>query len=142
MAARFQQRQERHRSYTAEAEYGFTPSWQSELEFDSPARPVPARYVFTRLTSENLFRFTGRGEYWGIRLSRGTAGDSRESNETTFGPVLRKDFWGLSIDRPVRRKDLGVSASGRPQLFWAWETRVEAWQVTWGRHFAVEPGFQ
>ncbi len=135
------------RSYTAEAEYGFTPWWQSELEFEFNRAPGPGQDTyFTQLTSENLFQFTDRGEYWldaGFFAEYGQAMLKGNPNETTFGPVLRKDFLGLSnsINLFVE-KDLGGSASGRPQFLWAWETRVEAWQVTWGRHFAVEPGFQ
>ncbi len=67
----------------------------------------------------------------------------RDPNETTFGPVLRKDFWGLSNSVNLFvEKDLGTYASGRPQFLWAWETRVDAWQMSFGQHFTLEPGFQ
>ncbi len=52
-------------SYTAEAESGFTPWWQSELEFEFNRAPGSGMDTyFTQLTSENLFQFTERGEYW------------------------------------------------------------------------------
>ncbi len=135
------------RSYTAEVEYGFTSWWQSELEFEFARAPGPGMDTyFTQLTSENLFQFTERGEYWldtGFFAEYGQAMQKGNPNETTFGPVLRKDFWGLSNSVNLFvEKDLGSYASGRPQFLYAWETRIEAWQVKLGRHFAVEPGFQ
>ncbi|MGO9785700.1 MAG: hypothetical protein ACLPL5_02710 [Stellaceae bacterium] len=134
-------------SYTAETEYGFTPWWQSELEFEFNRAPGSGMDTyFTQLTSENLFQFTERGEYWldtGFFAEYGQAMQKGNPNETTFGPVLRKDFWGLSNSVNLFvEKDLGGSASGRPQFLWAWETRIEAWELKLGRHFAVEPGFQ
>jgi hypothetical protein len=135
------------RSYTAEIEYGFTKWWQSELEFEFE-RDAGAGQVtrFSQLTSENLFQFTERGEYWldaGFFAEYGQALLRGAASETTFGPVLRKDFWGLSnsINLFVE-KDLGNHASGRAQLLYAWETRIDAWTLTVGRHFAVEPGLQ
>jgi hypothetical protein len=134
-------------SYTAEVEYGITNWWQSELEFEferDPGSGMPTQ--FTQLTSENLIQFTERGEYWldaGFFAEYGQATIDGAASETTFGPVLRKDFWGLSNSINLFfEKDLGAHASGRPQFLWAWETRIDAWVVTFGRHFAVEPGFQ
>jgi hypothetical protein len=64
-------------------------------------------------------------------------------NETTFGPVFRKDFWGMSNTINLfLEKDLGNHAESRPQFLYAWETRVEAWSIKFGQHFAIEPGFQ
>ena len=101
---------------------------------------------FTQLTSENLFQFTERGEYWldaGFFAEYGQAMLKGNPNETTFGPIFRKDFWGLSntINLFIE-KDLGPHSSGSPQFLWAWETRVDALQISWGRHFTIEPGFQ
>jgi hypothetical protein len=134
-------------SYTAETEYGLTPWWQSELEFEFNRDPGPNMATqFNQITSENLFQFTERGEYWldaGFFAEYGQAMLGRTPNETTFGPVLRKDFWGLSntINLFIE-KDLASYASGRPQFLWAWETRIDALQTSFGRHFTVEPGFQ
>ena len=134
-------------SYTAEVEYGVTKWWQTEMEFEFERDPgSDVRTRFSQVTTENLFQFTERGEYWldaGFFAEYGHGIIKGSTNETTFGPVLRKDFWGLSNSINLFfEKDLGSHASGRPQFLWAWETRVDAWEVTFGRHFAVEPGFQ
>jgi hypothetical protein len=134
-------------SYTTEFEYGLTSWWQTELEGEFNRAPGPNQAVYAnQLTSENLFQFTERGEYWidtgffaeyGRALLRGVA------NEATAGPVLRKDFWGTSTSINLFvEKDLGEHASGRPVFLYALETRIEAWTVQFGRHFAVEPGLQ
>lgn len=135
------------RSFTAEFEYGVTSWWMTELELEFERDPGPGqRTRFSQLTSENLFQFTERGEYWldaGFFAEYGQALLKGDPNETTFGPVLRRDFWGLSnsINLFVE-KDLGAHASGRAQFLYAWETRVDALAVSVGRHIAVEPGFQ
>jgi len=134
-------------SHTAEMEYGVTSWWMTELEFEFERDPGPGERVrFSQLTSENLFQFTERGEYWldaGFFAEFGHGMIKGDPDETTFGPVLRKDFWGLSNSINLFiEKDLGAHASGRPQFLWAWETRVDAWQVKLGRHFVVEPGVQ
>ncbi|MFZ0692948.1 MAG: hypothetical protein WAN51_02155 [Alphaproteobacteria bacterium] len=134
-------------SYTAETEYGVSPWWQTELEFEFERDPGPNQATnFSQLTSENLFQFTERGEYWldtGFFAEYGQSMLKGNPNETTFGPVLRKDFWGLSNSVNLFiEKDLGAHASGRPQFQWAWETRIDAWEASVGRHFTIEPGFQ
>jgi hypothetical protein len=134
-------------SHTAEVEYGVTNWWQTEAEFEFERAPGPNQPTqFTQFTSENLFQFTERGEYWldaGFFAEYGQSMVGQNSNETTFGPVLRKDIWGLSNSINLFfEKDLGRHASGRPQFLWAWETRIDALTLTIGRHFAVEPGFQ
>ena len=134
-------------SHTAEIEYGVTSWWQTELEMEFNRAPGSHQATyFDQLTSENLFQFTERGEYWldaGFFAEYGQALIRGNPNEVTAGPVLRKDFWGLSntINLFVE-KDLGIHASGRPQFLWAWETRFDNLQVKLGRHFVVEPGFQ
>lgn len=134
-------------SYTGELEYGVTSWWQTELELEFNRDPGPGKATyFNQITSENLFQFTQRGEFWldaGFYAEYGQARLKGDSNEITFGPVLRKDFWGLSNSINLfAEKDLGEYASGRPQFIWAWETRVDAWQVQFGRQLIVEPGFQ
>ena len=135
------------RSNTAELEYGMTPWWQTELELEANRGPGPgqANYL-NQVTSENLFQFTERGEYWldaGFFAEYGQGVKFGSANETTFGPVLRKDVWGTSNTINLfLEKDLGPHAAGRPVFLFAWETRVDAWTVQLGRHFAVEPGVQ
>lgn len=134
-------------SYTSEFEYGLTRWWQTELEFEFNRAPgISQPTDFTQLTLENLFQFTERSEYWldaGFFAEYGQAMVSGTPNETTFGPVLRKDFWGTSTSLNLFvEKDLGEHAAGRPVFTYAAETRLEAWVMQFGRHFAVEPGLQ
>jgi hypothetical protein len=134
-------------SYTSELEYGVTHWWQTELEGEFNREPGPDQALyFSQLTSENLFQFTERGEYWldaGFFAEYGQSMLRDTPNETTFGPVLRKDFWGTSTSVNLfLAKDLGDHASGRPVFLYALETRIEAWTVQFGRHFALEPGVQ
>ena len=134
-------------SSTFEVEYGVTRWWQTELELEFNRNPGQHQATyFSQLTSENLFQFTERGEYWldaGFFAEYGQALQSGNPNEITLGPVLRKDFWGTSntINLFVE-KDFGKNAAGRPFFLFAWETRIDAWTVRFGRRFAVEPGFQ
>ncbi len=136
-------------SYTAEIEYGVTSWWQTELELEfnrDAGSGSGQRTRFDQITSENTFQFTERGEYWldaGFFAEYGHGLLSGSVNETTFGPILRKDFWGTSntINLFVE-KDLGQHAQGRPSFLYNWETRVDAWQLKIGQHFVVEPGFQ
>ncbi len=134
-------------SFTAELEYGVTHWWQTELELEFNRDPGPglATY-FNQITSENLFQFTERGEYWldsGFFAEYGQVLTKGDPNETTFGPVLRKDFWGLSNSVNLFiEKDLGGHAAGSPQFQWAWETRFDNLQMKIADRFVMEPGFQ
>jgi hypothetical protein len=135
------------RSYTAEFEYGLTRWWQTELESEFNRAPGSGQDTyFNQLTSENLFQFTERGEYWldaGFFAEYGQSLLKNTPNETTFGPVLRKDFWGTSTTLNLfLEKDLGQYASGRPVFQYALETRFDDWTVRLGRHVAFEPGIQ
>jgi hypothetical protein len=134
-------------SYTAEFEYGVTSWWQTELELEFERDPGPGQATyFNQVTSENLFQFTERGEYWldaGFFAEYGISTKKGDSNEFTLGPVLRKDFWGLSNTINLFfEKDQGHNAATGTQFLLAWETRVDAWKVQFGDHFVVEPGFQ
>lgn len=134
-------------SYTAEFEYGVTRWWQTELEAEFNRAPGSGQDTqFNQLTSENVFQFTERGEYWldaGFFAEYGQALVGDTPNETTFGPVLRKDFWGTSTTVNLFvEKDLGSHASGRPVFLYALETRIDAWTARFGRRFVVEPGVQ
>lgn len=134
-------------SYTSEFEYGITRWWQSELELEFNRDPGSGQDTyFNQITSENLFQFTERGEYWldaGFFAEYGQSLLKNTASETTFGPVLRKDVWGTSNSVNLFiEKDLGTHASGRPVFLYAWETRIDAWEMAFGRHFAIEPGIQ
>jgi hypothetical protein len=134
-------------SYTAELEYGLTHWWQTELELEFNRDAGPNQLTrFNQITSENVFQFTERGEYWvdlGFFAEYGQSLVKNTSNETTFGPILRKDFWGTSTTLNLfLEKDIGENAAGRPQFTYAAETRIESLLVQFGRHFAVEPGAQ
>ena len=87
-----------------------------------------------------------RGQYWldaGFFLEYGQGTVRGSTNETTFGPILRKDIAGTSNTLNLfLEKDLGAHAAGRPQLLWAWETRIDAWLLKLGRSVELEPGLQ
>jgi hypothetical protein len=135
------------RSYNAELEYGVTSWWQTELELEFNRAAGPGQDTFfNQITSENLFQFTERGQYWldvGFFAEYGQSLLRNTPNSTTLGPVLRKDFWGTSntVNLFVE-KDLGRHATGRPLFLYAWETRIDAWTVELRRNVAIEPGFQ
>jgi len=134
-------------SHTAEVEYGLTSWWQTEFELEFNRAPGPAQATdLSQITLENLFQFTERSEYWldaGFFAEYGQVLQKGNPNEITLGPVLRKDIWGTSNSVNLfLEKELGQNASGRPFFLYAWETRVDAWVMRFGRRFAVEPGFQ
>jgi hypothetical protein len=134
-------------SNTLEFEYGVTPWWKTELELETNRDPgVGQNLNFSQVASENLFQFTQRGEYWvdvGFFAEYGISTLKGNPNEITLGPVLRKDFWGLSNTINLFfEKDVGHNAMAGTQFLWAWETRVDALTLRIGRHLTVEPGFQ
>jgi hypothetical protein len=134
-------------SYTTELEYGLTHWWQTELELEFNRDPgVGQALFFNQITFENVFQFTERGEYWldaGFFAEYGQSLLKNTPNETTFGPILRKDFWGMSTTINLfLEKDLGEHAAGRPVFRYAAETRFDDLVMQFGRHFAVEPGIQ
>lgn len=127
-------------SYTAEIGYGVTDFWHTEIEGEWSRDPGPGnRTRFTALTSENVFQFTERGEYWadvgffaeyGRGLPRGTA------DEITLGPLLRKQIGPtINVLNVFLEKEVGSYAAGPPQLLYAWETRLAL-----GKMF--EPGIE
>ena len=77
-------------SYTAEFEYGVTHWWQTELELEFERDPGPGQATyFNQVTSENLFQFTQRGEYWldaGFFAEYGISTLKGDPNEFTAGP--------------------------------------------------------
>ncbi|HEV8025877.1 MAG TPA: hypothetical protein VGP50_00530 [Stellaceae bacterium] len=134
-------------SYTSELEYGVTSWWQTELEVEfNRAAGAGQDIFFNQVTSENVFQFTERGEYWldaGFFAEYGQSTLRNAPSGTTFGPILRKDFWGTSTTVDLfLEKDLGDHAAGRPVFSFAAETRLDSLVMQFGRHVAVEPGFQ
>lgn len=127
-------------SYTQELEYGVTNFWKTELELEWERPPgIGVSTDFSQVTTENLLQFTERGEYWidaGLFVEYGQAMLGKTPNETTFGPVLRKEFaYTINTLNLFIEKDLGRYASGRPALRYAWETRIDLGTI-------IEPGFQ
>jgi hypothetical protein len=76
--------------YTAELEYGVTSWWQTELELEFERDPGPGQATyFNQVTSENLFQFTERGQYWlDAGSSPNTASRRRKAIPTSSLPVL------------------------------------------------------
>jgi hypothetical protein len=134
-------------SHTVEYEYGLNSWWQTELEAEFSRDPGPGQGTrLDQLTSENLFQFTERGQYWldvGFFAEYGRSTLVGNASEVTLGPVLRKDYAGTSNSLNIFvSKNLGQDGSDRPQLLLAWETRIDAWQLHLGRRAVIEPGFQ
>jgi hypothetical protein len=127
-------------SFTEEIEHGVTPWWLTELELEQQRLPGPDEQTnFSQVTSENLFQFTERGEYWldaGFYFEYGQTMLPKTPSEITFGPVLRKEiFHTIDTVNIFFEKDLGNYATAGPSFLYAWETRIDLGT-------AVEPGFQ
>jgi len=46
-------------------------------------------------------------------------------NKFTFGPIFRKEVRGtINTVNLFMQRDVGASASGRPEYLYAWETRI------------------
>lgn len=127
-------------SFVSEFGYGVTPFWHTELEFETFRPPGSGNHLsFVQLTSENQLQFTERGEYWmdsGFFWEYGQVLQHGAPNETTFGPIFRKEI-GHTINTVnlFVEKDIGGFASGRPVFTYAVESRVETGTM-------VEPGIQ
>jgi hypothetical protein len=127
-------------SYVEELEYGINDFWRPALELAQQRAPGPGQpFDFSLVIWENVFQFTERGHYWadagffaelGKSTLRGTA------NETTFGPIFRKEmFHTINTVNLFISRDFGNFASPRPAFIYAWETRIALGTP-------VEPGFQ
>jgi hypothetical protein len=133
-------------SHTAEIEYGLATWWQTELEFEFARDPGPGQPTrYSQATSENLFQFTERGEYWidaGLFFEYGQSQLPGQPSEFTLGPVLRKDFGGTSNSLNLFfERDIGSYGSSRAVFSYAFESRIDAWTWRIGRNF-IEPGLQ
>ncbi len=127
-------------SSTQEFEYGVNGFWRTELELEQEREPGPGQSIhFSQVTSENIFQFTERGEYWadaGFFAEFGKTTLPDTANEVTFGPIFRKEiFHTINTVNLFMEKDVGRYGSGRPEFLYAWETRIALGTP-------IEPGFQ
>jgi hypothetical protein len=127
-------------SFTQEFEYGVNNFWRTEFELEQERSPgVGFSTQFSQVTTENIFQFTERGEYWldaGFFAEYGWSTLQHTANETTFGPILRKEFAGtINTVNLFVEKELGPYSSNRWMFTYAFETRVALGTP-------VEPGVQ
>jgi hypothetical protein len=127
-------------SFTQELEYGVNGFWRTEIELEQERSAGSGQAVnFSQVTSENIFQFTPRGEYWadaGFFAEFGKTTLANTPNETTFGPIFRKEIFGtIDTVNLFMEKDIGNYASPRPEFLYAWETRLDLGTP-------IEPGFQ
>lgn len=82
-------------SYTEEIERGVTSFWRTELELEQEREPGAGEKInLSQVTSENIFQFKEPGQYWldsGFYFEYGQSLLPKTPNETTFGPILRKE---------------------------------------------------
>jgi hypothetical protein len=127
-------------SSAQEFEYGVNGFWRTELELEQQRDAGPGESIhFSQVTWENIFQFTERGEYWldaGFFAEFGKTTLADTPNETTFGPIFRKEIFGtINTVNLFLEKEIGAFASGRPGFLYAWETRIALGTP-------IEPGFQ
>jgi hypothetical protein len=127
-------------SHVLEFEYGLTNFWKPEIEFEFSRAAGPGnKTVFSHFTLENVFQFTERGQYSidaGFFAEFGKAMIGDTPNETTFGPIFRKEIAGtINTVNLFIEKDLGRFSNGRPSFQYAWETRLALGTL-------IEPGIQ
>jgi hypothetical protein len=127
-------------SFAEEFEYGVNGFWRTELELEQERSAGRGQSVdFSQVTSENIFQFTQRGEYWadaGFFAEFGKTTLPDTPDETTFGPIFRKEMFGtIDTVNLFMEKDIGRFATGRPAFLYAWETRIDLGTP-------IEPGFQ
>ncbi|MBV9827798.1 MAG: hypothetical protein JO001_19365 [Alphaproteobacteria bacterium] len=127
-------------SHTLEFEYGVNNFWLPELEFEFDRDPGPGNKTnFSQITLENVFQLTERGEYWidaGFFAEFGKSMTGGTPNETTLGPIFRKEIAGtINTVNLFLEKDIGNHSGGHPNFVYAWETRLALGTV-------IEPGIQ
>jgi hypothetical protein len=127
-------------SSVQEFEYGVNGFWRTELELEQNRDAGPGQsFKFSQITSENIFQFTERGQYWldaGFFAEFGKSTLQGNPNEFTVGPIFRKEIFGtIDTVNLFMQKEVGNSSAGRPFFFYAWETRF-----AFGT--PIEPGFQ
>jgi hypothetical protein len=127
-------------SSTQEFEYGVNGFWRTELELEQGRDAGPGQSIhFSQVTWENIFQLTPRGEYWadaGFFAEFGNSTLPDTADETTFGPIFRKEIWGtINTVNLFLQEDIGRYAAARPSFIYAWETRLALGTP-------IEPGFQ
>jgi hypothetical protein len=127
-------------SQVEEFEYGVNGFWRTELELEQNRDAGPGQsFKFTQVTSENIFQFTERGQYWldaGFFAEFGKATLQGSPNEFTLGPIFRKEIFGtINTVNLFLQKEVGAFSTGRPFFLYAWETRIALGTP-------IEPGFQ
>jgi hypothetical protein len=128
-------------SSTQELEYGVNDFWRTELELEQQRDAGPGQSIrFSQVTWENILQFTEPGERWidsgfFFEFGRSTLADT--SNEVTFGPIFRKEFFHTinTVNLFIQKDVGGEFASGTPGFLYAWETRIALGTP-------IEPGFQ
>ena len=99
-------------SSAQEFEYGVNGFWRTELELEQQRDAGPGESIhFSQVTWENIFQFTERGEYWldaGFFAEFGKTTLADTPNETTFGPIFRKEiFETINTVNLFMEKDIG-----------------------------------
>jgi len=127
-------------SSVQEFEYGVNGFWRTELELEQERDAGPGQsFQFSQVTSENVFQFTERGQYWldaGFFAEFGKSTLRSNPDEFTFGPIFRGEIFGtINIVNLFMQKEVGSSSAGRPFFMYAWETRLALGTP-------IEPGFQ
>jgi hypothetical protein len=127
-------------STTQEFEYGVNGFWRTELELEQERDAGPEQpYQFSQVTSENIFQFTERGQYWldaGFFAEFGKATIRGDPNEFTLGPIFRKEIFGtINTVNLFLQKEVGPNSAKSPFVVYAWETRLALGTP-------IEPGFQ
>jgi hypothetical protein len=127
-------------STTQEFEYGVNGFWRTELELEQERDAGPGQsFKFSQVTSENIFQFTERGQYWvdsGFFAEFGKSTIRGDPNEFTLGPIFRKEIFGtINTVNLFLQKEVGPNSASRPFFVYAWETRIALGTP-------IEPGFQ
>ncbi len=127
-------------STTEEFEYGVNGFWRTELELEQERAAGSGQlFNFSQVTSENIFQFTERGQYWldaGFFAEFGKSTLQGSPNEFTFGPIFRKEIFStINTVNLFMEKEIGNFSAGRPFFLYAWETRFALGTP-------IEPGFQ
>ncbi len=103
-------------STTQEFEYGVNGFWRTELELEQERDAGPGQsYQFSQVTSENIFQFTERGQYWvdaGFFAEFGRATIHGDPNEFTLGPIFRKEiFRTINTVNLFLQKEVGSNSA-------------------------------
>ena len=127
-------------SSVEEFEHGVNGFWRTEIELEQNRNAGPGQsFNFSQITSENVFQFTERGEYWldaGAFAEFGNSTLHGNPDEFTLGPIFRKEILGtINTVNLFMEKEVGSFSAGRPFFLYAWETRFALGTP-------VEPGIQ